>query len=117
MGRMFFAKKSGCASGHTHDSRAEAKRCDALHQAQERGEITSLRVSPEFDFIINGLPVKMANGHKMKFTADFEYIKVGGWIVEDVKPKGGFDNKSRDVPVKLALLRHLYPHITWQLIR
>ena len=116
MGR-FFAKKAPCAAGHPHDSRAEAKRCDALHQAQGRGEITSLRVSPEFKFIINGRPVKMANGHKMKFTGDFEYMQDGEWIVEDVKPKGGFDNKSRDVPVKLALLRHIMPHITWQIVR
>ena len=113
MGR-FFAKKADCGSGHTHDSRAEAKRCDALHQAQGRGEITSLRVSPEFKFIINGLPVKMANGHKMKFTGDFEYMKDGRWTVEDVKAKNGF--MSRDVPVKLALLRHIYPRITWQVV-
>lgn len=117
MGRMFFAKKTVCAAGHDHDSKAEAKRCDALHQAQARGEITGLRVHPKFEFVINGEPVKMANGHKMIFTADSEYMQDGKWIVEDVKPKGGFDNKSRDVPVKLALLRHIYPHITWQIVR
>jgi len=113
MGR-FFAKSATCAAGHKHDSRAEAKRCDVLQQAQERGEITSLRIHPAFDFLINGLPVKMANGHKMKFTGDFEYMKDGAWTVEDVKAKNGF--MSRDVPVKLALLRHIYPHITWQVV-
>lgn len=110
----FFAKKADCANGHRHDSRAEAKRCDALHQAQERGEIASLRIHPEFDFIINGLPVKMANGHKMKFTGDFEYMEAAAWTVEDVKARNGF--MSRDVPVKLALLRHIYPHITWKIV-
>jgi len=114
MGR-FFAKKAPCAAGHSHDSRSEAKRCDVLHQAQARDELSSLRVHPEFDFIINGNPVKMANGHKMKFTGDFEYMQDGSWIVEDVKAKNGFLN--RDVPVKLALLRHIMPHITWKIVR
>lgn len=117
MGRIFFAKKTVCEAGHTHDSKAEARRCDELHQALARGEIASLRVQPPFNFIINGEPVKMANGHKMKFTADFEYMKDGKWIVEDVKPKGGFNNKSPDVPVKLALLRHIMPHISWVIVR
>jgi len=114
MGR-FFAKKASCAAGHPHDSRSEAKRCDVLHQSQARGEISSLRAHPKFEFIINGEPVKMANGHKMLFTADFEYMKDGAWTVEDVKAKNGF--MSRDVPVKLALLRHIMPHITWQIVR
>lgn len=113
--KRFFAKKADCAAGHTHDSRVEAKRCDVLHQAQERGEIAALRIHPKFEFVINGEPVKMANGHKMTFTGDSEYMQDGKWVVEDVKAKNGL--MSRDVPVKLALLRHIYPHITWQIVK
>lgn len=111
----FFAKKSACAFGHTHDSKAEAKRCDALQIREDAGDINCLRTHPEFEFIINGKAVKMANGHRMKFTADFEYMEGTDWIVEDVKAKNGF--MSRDVPVKLALLRHLYPHITFRIVK
>ena len=83
---------------------------------QSAGLISALAVQPVFEFPINGSPVKMANGHKMKFTGDFEYLDGAGvMVVEDVKPKGGFNNQSRDVPVKLALLKHLYPHISWRI--
>lgn len=84
---------------------------------QSAGLISGLVVQPVFEFPINGSPVKMANGHKMKFTADFSYWQDETHIVEDVKPKGGFDNKSREVPVKLALLKHLYPEISWSIYK
>ena len=114
----FFAKKTTCAHGHKHDSGSEATRCVELHLMQSAGLISALEVHPVFDFRINGTPVKMANGHAMKFTGDFEYLDAeGAIVVEDVKPKGGFDNKSRDVPVKLALLKHLYPHISWRIYK
>lgn len=112
----FFAKKSVCTHGHKHDSKAEHKRCDELHAMQSAGLISSLAVSPVFDFRINGTLVKMANGHIMKFTGDFEYLDAdGAMVVEDVKDRNGF--MSRDVPVKLALLKHLYPHITWRIYK
>lgn len=114
---MFFAKKTICLHGHKHDSKAEAAYCEAAHVRQERGEITGLRVHPVYEIIINGKPVKMANGHIMRYTGDVEFCEDGQWICVDVKPKGGFDNKSRDVPVKLALLRHIYPHITWKIVK
>ena len=113
---FFKAKKSICTHGHKHDSGSEAKRCTDLHVMQSAGLISALEVHPVFYFRINGTPVKMANGHTMKFTGDFGYLDADGvMVVEDVKPKGGFTNQSRDVPVKLALLKHLYPHISWRI--
>lgn len=109
----YFAKKTACASGHQHASRREAKRCDELHLLQRAGKIAGLQVEEKFTFVINGAPVKMANGHDMRFTPDFTYLEGGRKVAEDVKAAN--KHMARDVPVKLALARHLYPEIIWRI--
>lgn len=115
MTRRFFARKTKCALGHTHDSQREAARCAELRVRFRAGEIENLVFHPAHEFVIGGTPVVMANGHRMKFTLDFGYIENGRMIVEDVKPKNGF--MSRDVPVKIALFRHLNPDIELRLVK
>lgn len=110
----YFARKTACANGHTHASRKEAKRCDDLHDRQRHGLIAGLQIEPVYHFEINGTPVKMANGHAMKFTPDFSYIENGRKVVEDVKAVNA--HMSRDVPVKLALARHLWPDVDWRVV-
>ena len=73
-----------------------------------------LIVEPTYTFPIAGKNVKMANGHDMKFTPDFAYIENGRKIVEDVKAANA--HMARDVPVKLALARHLWPDVTWRVV-
>lgn len=108
----YFARKTPCRHGHKHDSATEAKRCNDLHIMQAAGEIAGLQVSERFTFVINGKPVKMGNGQAMRFTADFSYVQDGRKVVEDVKAKN--KHMARDVPVKLALARHLWPEIEWR---
>lgn len=110
----YFARKTPCQNGHTHASAKEAKRCNQLHMLQRAGQISGLIVEPSYTFPIAGKNVKMANGHDMRFTADFSYIEGGQKIVEDVKAKNA--HMARDVPVKLALARHLWPDVTWKVV-
>ena len=100
------AKKTTCASGHSHDSKREAARCIELHLLQICGEISDLDVHPKYEFFIDYKPVKMRNGHTAGYTADFEYIEGGKLIWEDVKGM-----IVRDFPLRSALFRHLNPDI------
>lgn len=115
-GRNFHvAKKSDCAAGHTHDSKAEAKRCDELHLLLRAGEIAGLNIAPRFTFAIDGREVKMANGHAARYTADFTYIEGNRQVVEDVKPKGGLI--ERDFPLRFAMAKALYPSIEFRVVK
>ena len=102
----FGARKTKCWQGHDHPSKKEASRCDVLHDDQKQGKISNLEIQPVFTFIINGSPVKMRNGHNMKYTADFQYDEGEHHIVEDSK---GF--VTADFRIRAALFRHLYPNI------
>lgn len=108
----FFAQKTTCALGHRHDSKREAARCAELQSLLRAGQIDALAYEPVYEYVIDGHPVKMANGHTMRFTPDFSYIEKGQVVYEDVKPRNGY--MSRDVPVKIALFRHLNPSIEFR---
>jgi hypothetical protein len=110
----FFAKKTECRLGHLHDSKREADRCHELQTLLRAGEIEALSFEPVWEVEIDGRPVKMGNGHTMRFTPDFSYVEGGKVIYEDVKPKNGY--MSRDVPVKIALFRHLNPNIDLRIV-
>lgn len=112
--KRHFARKTPCNNGHTHNSGMEAKRCDQLHLLQRGGQITGLTVEPRFTFEINGAPIKMRNGQPARYTADFSYIENGKKVVEDVKARNGF--VERDVPLRLALAKHLWPSVDWRLV-
>ena len=105
------AKPTTCAAGHTHASKAEAKRCDQLHLLERAGQISGLQQQPVFRFVINGRPIKMDNGHEAKLTADFSYVENGRKVVEDRK---GF--VVRDFPLRWALARTLWPEIDWRVV-
>ena len=102
------AKKAYCKEGHKHDSLAEAKRCDELHEMQSVGYIDDLLVWPQFWFVINGRQVKHDNGRRLGYKADFQYTLNGREIVEDVKGSKAVD--SRDWPIRKAVFRALFPY-------
>lgn len=114
----FFAKKTTCAMGHTHDSKAEARRCGELHLLLAAGKITGLVYAPRYEFLVNGTLLTMRNGSTARYTADFSYIEGNRVIVEDVKPSGGGSyGQSRDVPLRLALFRHCYPDVELRIVK
>lgn len=72
------AIKTLCAGGHTHDSKAEAARCDDLRALEDMGHIAELEFQPEFRVEINGKLM-------CRYVADFAWWKGDARIVEDVK--------------------------------
>ena len=67
------------------DSRKEARRYDALVLMLRKGEISDLRVQPEFTLIE---AYTMPGGERvraLRYRADFSYRRNGELIVEDVK--------------------------------
>lgn len=110
----YFARKTRCNLGHKHASRAEANRCYELHLLQDAGEISGLKVSPQYWFEINGSVVKHANGRRVGYKLDFEYTERGVHVAEEVKAKNL--HLARDVPLRMALFRHLNPGIELRVV-
>ena len=97
--------------GHEFDSKAEAGRYLELRQQLKDGEIQSLVLQPEFDLIpIGRIPhEKTLRAHK--YTADFQYIRNGKLVVEDVK--SAYTRKDREYILNRKLmwyLKHIYVH-------
>lgn len=67
------------------DSRKEARRYDALVLLLRRGEISDLRVQPEFTLIEAYTTPDGERVRAMRYRADFSYRRGGELIVEDVK--------------------------------
>lgn len=105
-GSKYFAKKTHCSHGHSHDSKGEAARCEVLHDRLKAGEISRLTIHPKFKFSIDGIQLKHRNGHQVGMTADFEYFEGDSHIVEDFK---GFI--VRDWPLRRAIFCALFPYI------
>lgn len=74
----FSAIKTVCASGHLHDSRMEAGRCDDLMALQAAGRINQLEQQPEFRVVIDGKLM-------CRYVADFAWSNGDCRVVEDVK--------------------------------
>lgn len=102
------AKKQPCAHGHVHDSGREAKRCNELHLLLRAGDIESLEQQPRYLFAVNGVAVKGANGHQMRFTPDFRYVDrhSGATICEDSKGV-----RTEAYGVRAAFFRALHPDL------
>lgn len=74
----YSAIRTVCASGHQHDSKMEAKRCDQLTALEEAGEIERLEQQPEFRVEINGILI-------CRYIADFAWFTRDCRVIEDVK--------------------------------
>jgi hypothetical protein len=103
----FSAKTCGCSAGHSHPSKAEARRCDQLHLLQHGGVIADLEVQPQFWFVINGAQVKHEGGRRVGYRADFAYREGGKHVVEDVK--GAYRDDAWTL--RKAIFRALFPQI------
>ena len=93
----YSAVKTNCASGHRHDSKMEARRCDELTQLEGQGAISHLVQQPVFD-------IRFDDRHVCKVIADFQYRENGKLVTIDVK--------GMDTPVsrlKRKLVAAAYP--------
>ncbi|MXO72887.1 DUF1064 domain-containing protein [Alteraurantiacibacter buctensis] len=115
--KRYFARKTLCVHGHTHASSREASRCADLHLRERLGEITNLQVEPQFWFQIDGQPIKHLNGRRVGYKPDFTYTELPSQqdVAEDVKAKNG--HMERDVPLRMAIFRHLFPHIELRVVK
>ena len=103
------ATKAMCSSGHKHDSKKEARRCDELNLMQRAGLIKGLNIQPKYELI----PAKKDSTGKtierqLNYIADFSYTTSDGqFVVEDVKgcKKGAVYNLF---VVKRKLMLHIH---------
>jgi hypothetical protein len=72
------AQRTECANGHSHPSKAEARRCGELHLLQRLGEIRMLEREVPFPFRVDGKTI-------FTYRADFAYFEGDCRVVEDVK--------------------------------
>jgi len=113
------AKKCKCASGHAHDSKKEAKRCNELTILEKAGIISGLRQQVKFVLIPTQKEVSRelyTKGPKKgqpkegkvlekecAYYADFCYTENGRYIVEDTK---GMRTPDYKIKKKLMLYVH-----------
>ena len=72
------AVRTECGAGHSHPSKAEARRCDELHLLQRAGQIHNLEREVAFPVHVNGIKV-------FTYRGDFAYFNDKERVVEDVK--------------------------------
>lgn len=94
--------------GFTFDSKKEAARYQQLKIMQAQNMISDLKLQPKFKFEINGKPLKCdeKGAKQITYTADFEYIKDGKLIIEDVK--SSITAKDKTFRIKKALFETIY---------
>lgn len=118
------AKKTQCACGHTHDSKKEAGRCDALHLLLRGGKIDSLEFQKDYLLIPalykeielseryksgknKGQPKtkRVCEEKKVVYRADFVYIdkETGNTVIEDCKGM-----RTKEYILKRKLMKQLY---------
>lgn len=78
MAHKYHAIRTTCSTGHSHPSKAEAKRCDDLRLLERAGQIARLEQQPRFACKINGTLV-------CTYVADFAYFDKEKRVIEDVK--------------------------------
>ena len=71
----------------TFDSKKEARRYDMLMLLRRAGQITDLRIQPEFTLVEAFTTPDGKHIRAMRYRADFSYKENGILIVEDVKSK------------------------------
>lgn len=124
---MFFKKKGNKYNakkveydGHVFDSKKEKARYELLKEAYNRGLIDDLRrqvryeleppVVEEYEEQLKTKVVKKTRTLQrgIYYTCDFQYIKDGGLVVEDVKssPAQAKLDKAYQIRKKLLFARH-----------
>jgi hypothetical protein len=107
MTHKYRAIRTDCNAGHSHPSKAEAKRCNELHLLLRAGEIKHLEVQPTYYFQLNGEPIKHPNGRRVAYRPDWRYWEGDCHIAEECK---GFATEA--YVLKLAFFRAFFPYVT-----
>lgn len=91
--------------GITFDSKKEARRYDALVLLLKSGEITDLRIQPEFTLIEAYTKPDGERVRALRYRADFSYREKGVLVVEDVKSAA---TRTRTYLDKRKLMREIH---------
>lgn len=92
-----------CLYGHTHDSKAEAERCNELHLMQKQGMISDLEIQKKYKILEAQKFQTMPNERSIVYNADFVYTENGITVIEDTKGK-----KTKDYIIKRKFVKKLY---------
>ena len=87
------------------DSKKEARRYDALLVLLKTGEITDLKIQPEFTLIEAYTKPDGERVRALRYRADFSYRRGGVLIVEDVKSPA---TRTRTYLDKRKLMREIH---------
>lgn len=99
----YHSHKAQCGSGHMHDSRKEAARCNELHLLQMAGEISGLRKQVKFTLLPARQYIDQPNERAVTYIADFVYNENGITVIEDTKGV-----KTKDYIIKRKMLKDKY---------
>lgn len=83
--------------GKRFDSKKESMRYLVLSDMERRGEITKLALQPRF-------PVEIEGSKICTYVADFQYLRDGELVVEDVKGM-----KTQVYKLKKKMVEAIYP--------
>lgn len=100
MQTKYYSRKCYCSSGHVHDSKKEAARCDELHLMQRAGLISELEIQVKYTLIPSRKYKDMPNERAVTYIADFDYMDGKTHVIEDTK---GF--KTKDYIIKRKLFK------------
>lgn len=97
--------------GITFDSQAEADRYLVLRDMEQRGEISALRIHSRWCLLDSFADAQGKKVRGIQYEDDFNYIRDGQRIVEDVK---GF--KTAVFRIKEKLFKSRYPNVLFLVI-
>ena len=99
----YHSHKAKCGSGHLHDSKKEAVRCNELHLMQKAGEISGLKTQVKFTLLPARQYIDQPNERAITYIADFVYNEGGTTVIEDTKGV-----KTKDYIIKRKMLKDRY---------
>lgn len=100
--------------GIRFDSKAEARRYSVLKLLVAAGEISDLRIHPQFTLQEAYTTPKAERVSAIRYTADFQYRQEGHIVVEDVK--GARATQTQDFKTRSRLFKDQNPHIEFKII-
>ena len=103
--RNKYNAKPVSAFGLTFDSHAEYVRWIELRSLQADGEIIGLMLHPSFELQPAFISANGQRYRAITYTADFEYMRDGVRVIEDVK--GGKATQTRDFVLRWKMLAYL----------
>ena len=101
--RQKYGNQKTVVDGEMFDSRAEAKRYQALKLMLKAGEIVCLERQVSYVLIPSQKKADGSSERACVYKSDFEYVRDGKLVVEDVKGM-----RTKDYVIKRKLMLHIH---------